>query len=128
MKITAFILSLFLAAGLMAVAKDKPGYYERQGTAYAVGETVRVVAARDQAELRAMKEAFAHMAELLEKKGLGSKKELELGVENAVTHESDLSAFKLGKVHIDSVVQERWEAPEGKDAWSVRVKISIRLH
>ena len=118
---------LVLSSLLPAAPKEKPGSYEKKDTAYAVGDTVYVTASRAQAEQEALKNAIDKMAELLQKKGLGSKRDIALGVENSVTKETDLKAFKLGKARIESVYQERWEAPEGKEAWSVRVKISVRL-
>jgi hypothetical protein len=49
-------------------------------------------------------------------------------VENAVLKESSLGSLKLGRARIETVYQERWEAPDGKEGWSVRVMISVSLH
>jgi len=122
-------LALLAAVGLPAAkAKGKAVSYEKKGSVYAEGETYRLVSTREMAELAAIKEAIDRVAVLLEKKGLGSKKDLAVGVENAVMKETSLSALKLGKARIETVYQERWEAPDGKEAWSVRVKISVALH
>lgn len=120
------VFGAMMATGL-AAAGAKAGAFTKGKVAYAVGETVKVVAPRDQAELQAMRDAIERLSKLLERKGYGKQRELATGVENALTRESDLAQWKLGKARIDSVLQQRWEAPDGKDAWSVKVKISVSL-
>jgi hypothetical protein len=124
-------LALVLFAGVLGAAtlkgKGKALSYESKGSVYAEGETFHLVSTREAAELTAIKDAIDRIAAVLEKKGLGSKRDIAQGVENAVLKETDLKALKLGKVKIESVYQERWEAPDGKDAWSVKVKISVAL-
>ncbi len=129
-KLIVSVLALVLfASALIAAAKpkEKTGTYENKGGVYSVGDTIRVVGDRKKAELDALRDAIARLAAALEKKGVGNKKELSAGIENAVTHETELAAYKLGKVRVESVLQERWEAPEGKEAWSAKVKISVRF-
>jgi hypothetical protein len=121
-------LALLLAGALTAAtAPGKTGAFTKGRTAYAVGEAVRLVGPRERAELEALRVAVDQLAKLLERKGYGDQRELAQGVENALTKESDLTRWKLGRVRIDSVMQERWEAPDGKDAWNVKVKISVAL-
>ncbi len=133
-------LCLLASWGLAAAAKappgdghsqaesglDKPGFYERNGAYYAVGEAIHVSTRRDQAELAALKDAIDRLAATLEKKGLGKKNEIAKGVENAVLLETELKELKLGKAKLESVYQERWQAPDGDESWSARVMISIR--
>ena len=133
-------LCSLLAAGLPAAANiaepltgtstaklyDKPGFYEKDGEYYAVGEAVHVVASRDKAEKLALKDAVDRALKALEKKNEGKKRAIDKGTENGQLLETQLNELKLGKARIQSVVQERWQAPEGKDAWDVRVMISIR--
>lgn len=137
MRRSIVLICLFLAGALpgavtptatagAATSPDKPGFYEKDGDYFAVGEAVHVVATRDKAEKLALQDAVARAAALLEKKGLGKKRQIEKGVENAVVLQTDLGAFKLGKAKIETVYQERWEAPDGKEAWNARVMISIR--
>jgi len=116
------------AQALSPSAQQTPGSYESGGTVYAVGETVHIKVRRQQAEQAALKDAIDRMAAELEKLGHGSKRDLAVGVSNAVTKETDLRAFDLGKARVESVYQERWTgAPEDREAWSVQVKISVRL-
>jgi hypothetical protein len=109
-----------------AKALDKPGVYEKGGTVFAQGESIHVVAKREAAELAALRDAAAKMAKLLAKEGLGPQRELARGVESSVLRETELLSWKLGRVKIEHVYQERWDAPDGKEAWSVRMMISIR--
>lgn len=109
-----------------ASSLDKPGFYEKDGQYYAVGEAVHVVASRDAAEKLALKDAVDRALKALEKKNMGKKRKIEKGAENAALLETQLNELKLGKTTIESVYQERWQAPDGKDAWDVKVKISIR--
>jgi hypothetical protein len=107
---------------------EKAGAYESGGTLYAVGETVHIKVKREQAEQQALKDAIDRMAAELVKLGHGQKRDLVLGVHDAVTKETDLGRFDLGTARLESVYQERWDgAPEGLEAWSVQVKISVRL-
>jgi hypothetical protein len=109
-----------------AKSLDVPGFYEKDGEYYAVGEAVHVVATRDKAEKLALKDAVDRALKALEKKNAGKKRKIEKGAENAALLETQLNELKLGKATIESVYQERWQAPDGKDAWDVKVKISIR--
>lgn len=131
MKITrAFLTVVLVSAGLLGAAKAKDkeqaGAYESKGSVHVVGETIHVLGTRSEAEIQAMKDAAARLALFLEQKGYGKKKDIVVGVENAVLKETDLKTYKLGKVRVDSVLQERWEAPDGKEAWSVKVKLTLR--
>jgi len=105
---------------------EEAGFYERDGEYVAVGEAVRVVASRDKAEKLALKDAVERALKALEKKNAGKKRSIEKGTENAALLETQLNELKLGKANIRSVYQERWQAPDGKEAWDVRVMISIR--
>jgi hypothetical protein len=128
MKTLLCLALVLLAGGLPAKGKGKVISYESKGSVYAEGESFHLVTTREMAELAAIKDAVDKVAALLEKKGLGSKKDIVVGVENAVLKETDLKSFNLGKARIETVYQERWEAPDGKEAWSVKVKISVSLH
>lgn len=105
---------------------EEAGFYERDGEYVAVGEAVRVVASRDKAEKLALKDAVERALKALEKKNAGKKRAMEKGTENAVLLETQLNELRLGKANIRSVYQERWQAPDGKEAWDARVMISIR--
>jgi hypothetical protein len=134
-SMTIFALALCLSGGLVAApaavsptvqAMQTPGSYEKDGTVYAVGEVIRVKGSRHDAEMQALKDAAARLAAMLEKKGVGKKKDIALGVENAYKLETELKTYKLGKVQVENVYQERWEAPDGKESWNAKIVISVR--
>ena len=140
MRHVIFALCLLGAAGLPAgtdkiEAKrgkqaasrlEEPGFYEKEGQYYAVGEAVHVVSSRSKAEELALKDAVERALKALEKKDQDKKRVLDQGTENGALVETQIRELKLGKAKIESVYQERWQAPEGKDAWNVKVMISIR--
>jgi hypothetical protein len=127
-KSVLFPLLLLALSSLLpaapAATKDKSKAYEKSGKVWALGE-VKVVGQRDKAHEAALRAAAAKAAALLEAKDSEKQARLAEGLFNAVQRDSSLASFGLGMARLESVIEERWEAPDGKEAWSVRLKFSV---
>lgn len=127
LAVLASLLCAGLAASLNAASAPRAKAFVRQGIGYAEGRSIRLAGTRQQAELQALQEASDRLAEMLSKRGLGGKRELAEGIRDAVLRETDLKAFKIGKARIETVLQERRQGTDGRDEWSVHIKISVAL-
>jgi hypothetical protein len=122
---TPMALALCFLAGAALSGEPKP--VEHGKLLYFEGESSSHAASRMAAEKDAIKSAATRAGEWLEQKGLGKKWDIARGVESASVRETEVSAYHLGKVRIENIYQERREGPDGQDAWSARVKISIMM-
>lgn len=95
------------------------------GDKLVVMREVRVVAKRREAERRALSAAAQ---EALDQARLKHWKLNNITVKDLVqsaVREESLSAFDLGQARIESMTQERVDAPGGPEAWKCRLVLSL---